>query len=411
MSTTGMGELRRGWRNLGSATLGIGFGIASYAPISTLFYAPMAKEFGWSQSDVSRTGIAFLVTALALPVAGLMIDRFGVRVMAGASAVFAVLGFIWLSRLGSGKLPLFYAAVVAVNLLGCATGPVAYTRLVAAQFPVQRGLALAVAQFGIAFITALMPQMLGHVIADHGWRGGYLFFAGVTAFGALAAQFLMKPTRARTRGNGEQGAEPRRALASVSFWLLGSAVLLISTAAFGVVNNFAFIFADRPTLAPYTADLLSVLAVAVMVSRLIVGRLLDTAHAAAAAAGVLLIAGLGAALLLLGSTGLAATALAVVLVGCSIGAELDLMSFFCARLFGLRHYASIYGLLSIFFYIGIAIGVRGYGAIRTGTGSYDAALAASAGLFAAAALLFLLLGRQRSSLPELGGVAAVPTPI
>ena len=131
-----------------------------------------------------------------------------------------------------------------------------------------------------------------------------------------------------------------------------------------------------------------------MISRLIVGRLLDTAYPAHAAAGVMAVAAGGAALLLLGSGGWGVTVVAVLLVGCSIGAELDLLSFFCARLFGVRHYAAIYGLLSMFFYVGIAVGGIGYGVTKTRMGTYDPALVGSAVLFTIAAVLFLLIGRR-----------------
>ena len=67
---------------------------------------------------------------------------------------------------------------------------------------------------------------------------------------------------------------------------------------------------------------------------------------------------------------------------------------FCARLFGIRHYAAILGFLSMFFYIGVALGSVGYGVSRSATGHYGPALLGSALALGVSALLFVLLGRQ-----------------
>lgn len=388
-------EFRRGWRNLAAATIGIGLGTAAYTPVSSFFFHALELQFGWSKVAVVGALIALPMTALALPVAGWLIDRFGVRPVSGVSALLTVICYLWLSRIGGG-LTEFYAAIVALYVLSCATGPVAYTRLIAAQFEVQRGLALAVAQFGIAFIAVLMPQFIGAMIASYGWRAAYVFFAAATAVGAVAAQLLMRPVPIEARSAIQlAGASPRHAIGTAAFWLLGLAILSVSAASFGLISQFQSVLSDRHIGLRAAATLLSLFAVSVMLSRLLVGRLLDTRYPARTAAGVMAIAAAGAALLLIGPIGLAVTVVAVILVGFSIGAELDLLSFFCARLFGVRHYAAIYGLLSAFFYVGIAIGGVGYGAIRTHTGSYDFALAGSTLLLAVSALLFLGVGRRR----------------
>ena len=400
-------EFRHGWRNLAAATIGLGLGIASYTPVSSLFFTELEREFGWSKVAATGALIALPIAALVLPLAGWLIDRLGVRLVSGTSAVLAAASYLWLSRM-SGTAPEFYAALIALNVLGCATGPVAYTRLVAAQFSVSRGLALAIAQFGIAFIAVLMPQLVGGMIAAYGWRGGYLFFAGATVVGAVGAQALMQPVpRVSAKNDKSGGTSARTALSSAEFWILGSAILLISAAAFGLVAQFQPLLADRGLGARAATILLSLLAVAVMLSRLIVGRLLDLAAPAYWAAVVMAVAACGAALLWLGPTGLVITGLAVALLGFSIGAELDLMSFFCARLFGIRHYAAIYGLLSMFFYAGIAIGGVGYGVSRSLTGSYAGGLFSSTLALFAAAILFLFLGRQPMNMSGTGATHGV----
>lgn len=390
----GAQEMREGWRNLLAATVGIGLGIASYPPVSSLFFHSLEQEFGWSKAAAAGALVALPITALVLPLAGFLVDRFGVRLVSGVSAATSVASYIWLSYLG-GDVKEFYAALIVLNVLGCATGPVAYTRLVAAQFRIRRGLALAMAQFGIAFIGVLMPQLIGGIIEAYGWRGAYVFFAITAGAGGLCAQLLMQPLARPDPAVPVSGTSPRRAVATAGFWLLSLAVLAISAASFGLVAQFQSVLADRQIGFRATTVLLSSLAGSAMVSRLVVGWLLDRTNPARTSAAVMAAAAAGCALLLLGPNGLTTTSVAAVMVGCSIGAELDLMSFFCARLFGIRSYATIYGLLSTFFYTGIAVGGIGYGVIRQKSGSYDGAVLGSTLLLIIAAVLFLLLDRQK----------------
>ena len=70
------------------------------------------------------------------------------------------------------------------------------------------------------------------------------------------------------------------------------------------------------------------------------------------------------------------------------------MAYFCARLFGLRHYAAIYGLLAMFFYVGMALGGFGYGLMRDRLGSYEPALLMTTVLLALGGCLFLRLDRR-----------------
>jgi MFS family permease len=113
-------------------------------------------------------------------------------------------------------------------------------------------------------------------------------------------------------------------------------------------------------------------------------------HPKRVAAGVLTLAALGAAIWL-GRPETVGAIFGVVLLGFSIGAELDLLSFFIAACFGLRHYGVIYGWLGAFFYTGMAAGGLGYAIVHDRTSSYQGAILGSVFLLLASAGLFLIL--------------------
>jgi MFS family permease len=399
-------ELRYGWRNLLAATIGLGFGIPCYTPVSSLFLRSLGMQFGWSKAVAAGALVALPIAALAFPVAGRLIDRFGVRRVSGFSVAAVVLAYIWLARL-SGTVGEYYAAIIVLNVLGCATGPISYTALVAAQFRDARGAALACAQFGIAFLAVFFPPVIGLMMSIHGWRGGYLLLAATTLVGGILAQLLMRPMPTMpTQSRSGDGVTTRVAKSTSAFWLLGLAILAISIASIGLVSAFQSVLIERGIAEHSATWFLSLLAFSVMLSRLVVGRVLDLSHPARSSAIIMGLAAIGAGLFLTPPAA-QVTSLATVLVGFSIGAELDLMAFFCARLFGLRHYAAIYGLLAMFLYVGMAVGGFGYGLIRDRVGSYEPALLMTTVLLAVAACLFLGLESavRITSLPPQQGVS------
>ena len=393
------GEFRTGWRDLAAATIGLGFGIPGYTAVSSLFFQAVRSQFGWSSAATAGALVALPLTALALPVVGRLVDRFGVRRVTGISVLCLALGFLWLSLLRGGLWE-YYAAIVVLNLLGCGTGPVAYTRLVAARFHVSRGAALAIAQFGIALFAAMLPPLLSGVIATHGWRSAYLMLAAFAIAGGAVAQILMRSGPIRDRAN-ETGTGPgtstgmdvSAAIRQPTFWSLATAIFLVSAASLGLVTQFQPLLIARGIAPSAGGWLLSVLAVSVMTSRIAIGWLLDRGRPEWWAAATIMVAATGAVVLHYAGANMTLLVVAVLLFGTSIGAELDLMGFFCARLFGLRHYSALYGLLGMAFYLGMAGGGIGYGVIRDRSGSYEPAVIASAVVFTISAILFAMLRR------------------
>ena len=71
-------ELRAGWRNLLAASIGLGLGVPIYTAISSLFLRALETEYGWSKAVTAGAMIALPLTALVLPIAGWLVDRFGV---------------------------------------------------------------------------------------------------------------------------------------------------------------------------------------------------------------------------------------------------------------------------------------------------------------------------------------------
>jgi nitrate/nitrite transporter NarK len=385
-------ELRQGWRDLTGAMLGLGLGIGAYNPVSSFFLRALEQEFAWSKGAAAASLIALPITAAVLPVAGWLLDCFGTRRVAVLSSIGMSACFVCLSSM-NGRLWMFYAAFVLLNVLGCATGPVSYTRTISARFRRSRGTALAVSMLGIGLTAMILPPVLIQVMGRWGWRGGYVFFALVVLAGGLLARALIRDTDHKAvERDTMPGDRLGAAVRTRGFWLLGAAIFVLSVASLGFVSQFQSLVVEKGLAASNAPWLLSALAASVMVSRLAIGGALDTFRPERVAAVALCLAALGMVVWIVSGAQASGALIAVLLIGLSIGAELDFLSFFCARLFGLRHYGAVYGGLAAFFYTGIALGGIAYGTIHDRTGHYGAALSLSVFLLVMAATLFLMIG-------------------
>jgi predicted MFS family arabinose efflux permease len=386
-------ELAAGWRDLAAATLGLACGVPAYTPVSSLFFRVLVKQFGWSATAAAASLIALPLTGLCLPFAGAIIDRFGVRRAAFVSIIFLALSYYWLSLMDGG-LVAFCFGIISLNVLGCATGPIAYTRPIALQFVRARGIALAICLLGISMGGIILPPILAHVLAVADWRAAYRLLGIISLAGGLSAVALLRPEPRIERAPRGRMKLASAVLHNRSFWLLSTAIFLISIAAIGLVSQFQSVMIDTGIAPPQAIALLSSLATSVFVSRLVIGWSLDSFRAEWTAGVSLALAAVGAIMLLFSHGNIFYALPATLLIGFSIGAELDLLSFFCARYFGLQDFGTVYGAISVFFYTGMAVGAVLYGAIRDRTGSYSPAIAVSAVLFVVAALLFIALPRS-----------------
>jgi predicted MFS family arabinose efflux permease len=370
-----------------------------YTPISSMFFRALEIEFHWSKTAIVIALAALPITALFLPLVGRLIDRFGVRPVAGTSALLMAMTFFGLSRIGD-SLAAFYAAFIAFNVAGAATGPISYTRPVAQRFIAGRGTAVAIALSGIAVSGIVLPPLLGPLIAHAGWRAGYRLIAGIALAGGAVAVLLIRSAGRNHRREEGEGFTRAQALKTGTFWSLGIAMFSASAASVGFVSQLQSVAFEFGATLRQTTILLSVTSLAVLPSRLLAGWALDRLRPERVAAAFLLLSSVGL-ILWLDSHGPYINALAgCILLGVSLGSEHAFMSFFCARRFGLRAYSAIFGALAVFLYLGMAAGGLLFAMVHDRTASYAGAISAAIGLMVLSAILLL-------KLPE-ASIATVP---
>ena len=395
--STARDELRRGWPTILAAALGVSVGLTGL-PFYTFgtFIKPLGDSFGWLRSEIAL-GMLFLSagTVLTGPLIGMLIDRFGVRIVALPSLIGLAIGFVALSQAGP-SLSSYYAGWLLVALLGCATTPLAWTRAIGMHFDQARGLALGLALTGTGFAGIFGPIAMQRVLAAYDWRAGYLAMAAFVVLVVLPIAALgLRGERGGTTGKplaARAGMRWQQALATRSFWVIAASIFLMIMAQASATVHFVPMLTDGGLPPAVAASTLGLLGVSIIVGRVVVGLLVDRVHAPRVASLFFVLPALALALLLWRIDATTART-AAVLLGLAAGAEVDLLAYLVSRYFGLKAYGVIYGAQLSAFGIGAGLGPPLTGLVYDSTQSYSAALIAGICLFLAGAALVATLGR------------------
>lgn len=385
-----------GWRVVFASAVGVFVSFASLLVYTFgVFLKPLAEEFAWSRETVSAAfGIAAMMVALCSPPLGYLFDRFGPRrIILPCLTIFGC-AFASLALL-SPHLWHLYAIFVVLGMVANGTAQMAYSRAVSSWFQQRRGLALAVMMCGGAVGAMVLPPTAQALIRVMGWRGAAATL-GVAALAiglpTVAAFIREQPAQGPGRFESAPGATVHQGLKSRGFWILVIVLFFASVAQNGAITHLSALLTDRGVSAGGGAVALSAMGGASLLGRLVTGWLLDRFFAARVSFVLLAMAALGV-FVLSGAQSLPVGVLAAVLIGFGMGGEADVIPYMLSRYFGLRSFATLYGLTWTAYACAGAIGPVLMGKAFDSTGSYEALLIRLAGGMLAVATLMLLAPR------------------
>ena len=331
---------------------------------------------------------------------GTLIDRRGGRALLIPAAVALGMTLMALAYLAS-QLAGLYALFGVIGIL-CSVFYIAIPRIIASQFDQRRGLALGLTMSGTglgAFVVIPLAQFL---IERFGWRAGYLGLGIlVLCISVPSAYFLIRPRPAM--GAVATAHHPRDIVAGERVPLLGRSFVLLTTTFFligigldGVVIHFVPILSSRHLSPAEGAALFSAAGTTIFAGRIFCGFLMDRLPAQWVGAVIFLLSAIGVLMLQLGSTS-AAFYTAAALFGLGVGAEMDVLGYLVSRLFALKDFARIYGLIYSAFMIGTSIGPPLFGHLYDLDGQYRRTVLLASLLVALAAALMALIRMPSSS--------------
>lgn len=362
------------------------------------YIAPISESFGWSRTQTtSGLTVATLVQALMSVPVGLAVDRFGPRVLGVVGVLLTATAFAFIGTASGGKANWYLLWL----LMALATLPVQatiWTSAVASRFETSRGLAFAVTLCGASIAQALFPYLGARLIAAYGWQQAFAWQAAIWIIFAFPVILLF--FRGARDGKDRQIAESKRlftgvdlltGLRSTVYLRLFVTSLMLTFSMVALSIHFVPMLTGGGMSATAAAGVASLIGLSSIVGRLGTGLLVDRLRASIVGGCVFLLPAGGALVLILSGGSGAGPMLAAILIGLTLGAEIDVIVYILTRHFGLKSFGTLYGALLTALSLGSAIGPVVAAQVFDRTGSYDPFLWATVTLMiASSAALFSL---------------------
>ena len=418
----GIGRLRRrlagvypGWRVLGACCFLALFPGAIFSYGFPVFYIPIRDELMLTDTQVSLIfALSRGEAGIGGPLVGWMVDRFDSRPIVLVFGLMAGVGLIILAGVnGYWLFVLIYVGVVSVgNNSGFGQTFLAVTN----RWFVRRravGMTLVITCYTAG--GAMLIPLLSRGVESLGWREVMLYtgiFVAVTVapFALLIrrspesmglsladAGEAVEQTGGAARASGRDFTV-REALRTPAYWfiLLASAFRISVTS--GILVHGIPIMVWKGTSEQSGADLMALLFFVSIPARLLIGfsglrlpgqGVLGVGMAAGAVSVLALDLVPGAWVIFPFIAGLAVLEGAAVLNWVLVG-----------NIFGRRSFATLTGIISVFYSAGMMLSPLFLGWMVDRTGGYTESLLAMAGLYGASALLFLLARQPRATTPR-----------
>ena len=198
------------------------------------FLKPIVEDLGLDRASFSAViALSLFLYGAFMPLAGMALDRFSVRVVTSVGTVLLVLSLVLTAMVHNvWEFALVYGVLVPLGLAG--TGPVIASGVVARWFSKRRGTALSV--LGSASMTgmSLLVPAVTWLILTTGWRTTYIIIAGGILLLVLPLCLLVLRDSPESVGLMADGATPRvgvspesiervtagEALRTLAFWQL-----------------------------------------------------------------------------------------------------------------------------------------------------------------------------------------------
>ncbi len=349
-----------GWVVVGAGALMTCVGFGSMLSLA-VFLQPISEAMGWSRAGVSAAAtLDFLCMGIAAFFWGTVSDRFGTRIVVLAGSLLLGLGLVTASQAQS----LWQFQLLFGGLIGIAAGSF-YAPMIAvasAWIEKHRSLAVALVSAGMGVAPLTVAPSAGWLIAAYDWRTAMLVI-GIAAWALLIpASFLVRPAPQSAAGTSANSADvpeiewtAAQAFRTPQFITLALAHFACCAAHSGPIFHMVS-YAVVCGIAPLTAvTVYSLAGFSGLGGRLLLGAVADRIGAKP-----VLVAGLFVQALCI-ATYLAVARLGEfyalsVVFGLAYGGVMPLYAVLVREFFGARIMGTVFGAVSAFASLGMALG-------------------------------------------------------
>jgi len=358
--------------------------------------------------------IVFLCSGAASPLAGSLIDRYGVRGVISVGSLIAGLGLVSLTYLN--HLWHLYVAFAVIGLGMAAVGIVPASVIVSNWFVKRRGTAIGIMSTGIGAGILVMAPILGSfLIPNFGWRGAFLALAFITLILIPLALFVVR-TKPADMGLYPDGVEEptdtavaeaslpasrglslKMASGTSAFWLIVVTFFIGGYSSAGVVQHQVPHLQDIGFPLGQAASALTGVGLGSAIGKFTFGWLCDKINAnyACAISLVLLVIGTAICMLVRPASPMAMVWFYSIILGLGAGGWLPTMSMLVGINFGLTSYGAIFGIVNLVQAAGFAFGPLFAGYMYDAMNTYQWAFIILLALYAIAIPAILAVRRPR----------------
>ena len=372
------------------------------------FLKPIVGDLGLDRASFSAViALSLFLYGVFMPLAGMVLDRFSVRLVTAAGTLLLVLSLVLTAMVHNlWQFTLVYGVLVPLGLAG--TGPVIASGVVARWFSKRRGTALSV--LGSASMTgmSLLVPAVTWLILTNGWRFTYIAIAGAVLLVVMPLCLWVVRDSPESVGLAADGGAPvasgstgliervsaGEALGTLAFWQLagsfftcGFSMSLLSAHGIPMLTDHGY----TPMFASWALGVLGGSSIGFTV---MLGALSDRfgrrpVLASIYAGRVLIFAGF-----FLIRENPVAILIVAVLGGITMAGTGSMTSALTADIYGRFSVSSVFGLIFLVHQTGSALGSWLAGELFERTGGYGAAYVAACALLACAAIVAINIDRD-----------------
>jgi len=362
------------------------------------------EELGWSRRFVSTGGAVMMVTlAVSSPIAGLLLDRFGARVLYTIGLGMSGAALVLTSTMTEQWQFIAFFCVFGGMGFSIISAPLASTTA-ALYFEGNRGLATSVASSGSSAGQLVLIPFLSVLVLSAGWRDGFVLYAAMIGAVAVAIWLLVhrQPSMRRAAEPASLGARLRRLTGDRTFGLLAGGFFVCGFTTAGTIKVHLIPYAVTCGFPPLqSATAFGVLSAFSLAGMVLYGWLADRYHRPMLLASIYGLRSLTFVLLMYVGTDVSLLFVFAVVFGIFDYASFPLVASMVASHFGLPIMGFTMGLLSACHALGGAAGSFLGGYLFDLFARYDWVWIVSLLLAVFAAVITLLIRETR-------GVPATP---
>src|SRR6478609_2734534 len=396
-----------GWVVVGVGALMTCVGFGAMLSLA-VFLQPISEAMGWSNSGISAAStIDFLAMGLAAFFWGALSDRFGTRIVVLAGSVLLGIGLVGASQAASlWQFQFFFGVLIGISA-GSFYAPM--VAVASAWIEHHRSLAVALVSAGMGVAPLTIAPFASWLITTYDWRTAMLVI-GIASWALLIpASFLVRPPPRQPATPAGAGASTvpetqwtvAQALRTPQFITLALAHFACCAAHSGPIFHMVS-YAMVCGIAPLTAvTVYSLAGFSGLGGRLLLGALADRLGAKQVLVGGLLVQALSIATYLAVAQLGEFYALSVVF-GLAYGGVMPLYAVLVREFFGARIMGTVFGAVSAFASLGMALGPLAGGWVFDTFHAYSWLYAGSFGIgLAAVAVALSFPSAKRPSEPSL----------